>query len=167
MVLSFLTHEDKVQVRYMGWAKFLWVSSNFDCFLTNGYCVVYCFSTKNSREHALRLFLCPERGLFKGFIWLAERTIWKDNIVMSMSWWDSTHDVRESIDTVSQFSLGMTYIRWLKRQQHCVRGHLQFGSCGRDLCCVNTCSENLINSQQKSFESQCARDSLIANFGII
>ena len=64
----FLTHKDKVQVRSMEWEKFLCVSSKFDCFLTNGYCVFDCFSTKNSRDHALRLSLCPERALFKGFI---------------------------------------------------------------------------------------------------
>ena len=29
---SFLTHEDKVQVRYVEGTKFLCVSSNFDCF---------------------------------------------------------------------------------------------------------------------------------------
>ena len=32
VLLHFLTHEDKVQVRYMEGTKFLCVSSNFDCF---------------------------------------------------------------------------------------------------------------------------------------
>ena len=31
-IKPFLTHEDKVQVRYMEGTKFLCVSSNFDCF---------------------------------------------------------------------------------------------------------------------------------------
>ena len=66
--ISFLTHEDKVQVMSMEGEKFLCVSSKFDCFLTNGYCFFYCFSTKNSRDHALRLSLCSERALFKSFI---------------------------------------------------------------------------------------------------
>ena len=51
-------------MRSMEWEKFPCVSSKFYCFLTNGYC----FSTKNSRDHALRLSLCPEQGLFKGSI---------------------------------------------------------------------------------------------------
>ena len=65
--LWFLTHEDKVQVRSMGWTKFLCVASNFYCFLTN-VMVFIVFEQKNRREHALRVSLCPERGSFTGFI---------------------------------------------------------------------------------------------------
>ena len=38
LVIILAIHEDKVQVRSMGWAKFLCVSSSFDYFLTKGDC---------------------------------------------------------------------------------------------------------------------------------
>ena len=95
----------------MEWTKFLCVASNFDCFLTNINGFFDCFSTKNRSEHALRLSLCPERGLFKGlFDWWRGHT--KTNcILISMSYGEmSTHDARESMYTVSQFSLGITCV---------------------------------------------------------